>query len=257
MSTGRRSATVGVIATLLISCGVPTGPESFEEIEPGDVPNRLNDDTTTTSSTTMPTLPPPAPTLADPDATTTTTTTEPEPPTEIVDIFFLSRGQLRAEPNEVPAPAEANDLILLLEAGPVSDLLDSEIPSNLIESTSAEDGVLTIGLDDFFFERIPARDQREAIAQMVLTFLGNLPGVGQAVFMIDGDRQTVPVGNGQFTDEPVSLDDYENMEINADPDDAAADTTTSTSSTTTTTIIAETTTPTTEPTNTGAPEPDG
>lgn len=217
-------AAVCAIVAIGSGCGVPTGPESFEAIDGADVPNRLNEITSTTSSTTTTTVP--ATTLPDQPETTTTISIEPPIPTEIVDVFYLSRGQLRAQPTEVLAPVTANDLILLLEAGPSSDLLDNEITLNLIESTSEENGVLTIGLDDRVFQRIPSRDQREAIAQIVLTFLNNLRGVGQAVFTIDDERLIVPVGNGQSTEEPVSLDDYENMLVNADPDQASPESTT-------------------------------
>jgi spore germination protein GerM len=140
----------------------------------------------------------------------------------LVDIFFLSRGDLRAIELAAPAPAEANDLILLLEAGPTgpsSSLLSNLIDENLIETTTQEDGVLTIELNKRIFEQIPVRDQREAVAQIVLTFLSNLRGVGQATFTIDDGPLTVPTGtgDGQFTDEPVSLDDYANMLVNSGP----------------------------------------
>ncbi len=226
MNSRRRLTAAGAVVLMIASCGVPTGPDSFEPIDDADVPNRLSETTTTTTTTT--TEPPASTTIApaDPDQLETTfnTTAEPEPPTEFVNIYFLSRGDLRPQSTEVLAPKEANDLILLLEAGPASDLLDTEILPNLIETTSEESGVLTIELNDGVFRRIPKRDQTEAIAQMVLTFLNNLTGVGQAVFTIDDERLIVPVANGQSTEEPVSLDDYSELLVNADP----ADTTTTT-----------------------------
>ena len=231
MTTVRRKVILVAAVALGSACGVPTGPDSFDPIDGSDVPNRLNDTTTTTSTTTT-TVAVTTTTLPDqPDPTTTTT--EAEIPTEFVEVFYVSRGQLRAQETEVPSPVTANDLISLLETRPSSDLLDNEIDLNLIESTSTTDGVITIELDDLVFQRIPNRDQREAIAQMVLTFLTNLRGVGQAVFVIDDVRLTVPVGNFQFTDEPVSLDDYENMLVDAAPTPA---TPTTTSTTTTTTV---------------------
>ncbi len=241
MSPKRRiTAGWAVVALAAASCGVPTGPESFEAIDGADVPNRLNETTSTTSTTTTTTTTMlPTTTLPDQQATTTTTT-EPKPATEFVDIFFLSRGELRPQATEVLAPVTANDLIFLLEAGPASDLLDTEIRSNLIETTSEDNGILTIELNDLVFQRIPERDQREAIAQMVLTFLNNLTGVGQAVFTIDDERLIVPVGNGQSTEDPVSLDDYENMLVDADPE-------TTTTTVEPTTATPPTVTPTTAP----------
>jgi hypothetical protein len=234
MNPKRRIAAVCTVAAMAAaSCGVPTGPESFEAIDGAEVPNRLNETTSTTTTTTTTTTTM-LPTTQPDQAATTTTTTEPEPPTEFVDIYFLSRGELRPQATEVLAAVTANDLIFLLEAGPASDLLDTEIRSRLIETTSEDDGILTIELNDLVFQRIPERDQREAIAQMVLTFLNNLTGIGQAVFTIDDERLIVPVGNGQSTEDPVSLDDYENMLVNADPE------------TTTTTVAPTTAAPPTE-----------
>ncbi|MEP6298165.1 MAG: hypothetical protein ABJ382_12635, partial [Ilumatobacter sp.] len=186
------------------------------EIDGADVPNRLNETPTTTTTTTVPPTTTTTTLLDTPE--TTTTTTEAPAPTEIVDIFFVSRGQLTAKPFTVLAPVSPNELIDLLEAGPGLDagLLDNEILPNLIETTSVADGILTIELNTAQFDRIAVRDQREAIAQMVLTFLNNLRGVGTAVFTIDGVRQTVPIDEGQVSDEPVSRDDYTSMLVNAD-----------------------------------------
>ncbi len=228
VSRGRRARTaLAALTALSVGCGVPTGPESFEAIDGADVPNRLDETTTTTTTTTLPPTTTTT-TLPDQPAATTSTTSEPEPATESVRIFFLSRGELRSQESEVLAPKTANDLILLLEAGPApgpaSDLLDTEIPQGLIDNTSTGGGVLTIELNDTVFRRIPERDQREAIAQMVLTFLNNLAGVGQAVFTIEGERLIVPLGNRESSDEPVSRDDYANMLVDSDPDAAPDET---------------------------------
>ncbi len=212
-------AAVVLTVGLASGCGVPTGPESLQEIDGADVPNRLNETTTTTTTTTVPATTTTTTLLDTPE--TTTTTTEAPAPTEIVDIFFVSRGQLTAKPFTVLAPVSANELIDLLEAGPGADvdLLDTEILPNLIETTLVDNGILTIELNDLVFERIAVRDQREAIAQMVLTFLTNLRGVGQAVFTIDDVRQTVPIDVSRVTDQPVSLDDFESVLVNSDPVD--------------------------------------
>lgn len=241
MSSRRRLTATYAVLAIIAGCGVPTGPESFEPIDGADVPNRLNETTTTTTTTTTTsTTTLPATTLPDQQATTTNTT-EPELPTETVDVFFVSRGQLTSKPVQVLAPVSPNELIQLLQTDPGSDVLDTEVPLNLIETTSVDNGVLTIELNDRVFQRIRVGDQREAVAQMVLTFLNNLRGVGQAVFTIEGDRLTVPIDGGQFSSQPVSLDDYENMLVNADPADETADT--STTSTTTTTTAAPTADP--------------
>lgn len=242
MNRAPRSAALLASLALLASCGVPTGPDSFEEIPDQEVPNRLADTTTTTTTTST---------------TTTTTTTVPDAPvttlaatttvvpTEIVQVFFLSRGELR--PIELPAqsPVVDTELILLLEQGPVGPsaaLLDNQIEEGLIIDTVAQDGILTIDLDEEIFDDISRQeDQREAIGQIVLTFLLGLRGVGQALFTFNGSDQnvSVPTGNALFTNRPVSVDDYASMRIDAEPpgpiDEPETPVTTTSFGTTTTT----------------------
>ena len=197
---------------LIASCGVPTGPDSFEEIPDPKVPNRLADTTTTTTTTT---------TLPDTPATTLATTTT-VVPTQVVEVFFLLRGELRPIELSAPSPIVDTELILLLEQGPVGPsaaLLDNQIEEGLIIDTVAQDGVLSIDLDEEIFDDISRQDgQREAIGQIVLTFLLGLRGVGQAVFTFNGSDQnvSVPTGNALFTNRPVSVDDYESMRADTD-----------------------------------------
>ena len=205
---------------LIASCGVPTGPDSFEEIPDQEVPNRLADTTTTSTTTTTTTTT----TLPDAPATTLATTTT-VVPTQVVEVFFLSRGELRPIELPTPSPVVDTELILLLEQGPVGPsaaLLDNQIEEGLIIDTVAQDGVLSIDLDEEIFDDISRQDdQREAIGQIVLTFLLGLRGVGQAVFTFDGSDQnvSVPTGNALFTNQPVSVDDYASMRVDADRTD--------------------------------------
>lgn len=204
-----------VCFALVASCGVPTGPDSFEAIADAEVPNRLADTTTTTTTTSTTT------TTTVPDAPQTTTTTSIAPTTQFVDVFFLSRDQLRAVEVQAPSPVADTDLILLLEGGPgpTGGLLTNLVAEGLIIDTTAQNGILTIDLDENILDDIPSQDQRDAIAQIVLTFLYGLGGVGQAVFTFNGGSENVavPIGNGLSTDEPVSVDDYANMRVNIDP----------------------------------------
>ncbi len=148
MSTTRRLIASCMALVIVAGCGVPTGPESFEAIDDSDVPNRLNEATTTTTTTTVPPTTSTVATTTLPDQQeTTTTTTEPEPPTETVDVFFVSRGELTSKPIQVLAPVSANELIVLLEADPPSVVLDTEIPPDLIDTTSVDNGVLTIAFE--------------------------------------------------------------------------------------------------------------
>ena len=220
-----------LVLTLVAGCGVRTGPDSFEQIPDEDL-GRLTETTTTTSSTTTTTIP------NSPESTTTTTTPIAST-TEDVVIYFLSRDQLRGEKSQVNVPSSDSELIddlqILLETGPTGPTaaaLQTFVRPGLILEFSISRGVLTIDLDGAAFAEISSDDQRGAVAQIVLTFLGNLTGVGQASFTLDGEPLVVRTGNSRLTSEPVSLDDYENMLVAVGPPE-----------TTTTTI---TTTPTTE-----------
>ena len=216
MTIDRTAAWTLSAVLVLASCGVPTGPESFEAID--DISDQLTAPSTTTTTTTSTTT---TTTIPDLTATTVTPTTTPAVPTEEVPVYFLSRGQLTSIDVAAPLAPEPNDLILLLAAGPdgpLAGLLDNLIEQDLIVTTSQVDGVLTVELDDVVFRAIPARDQREAIAQIVLTFLTTLRGVGQAVFTIDGEPLTVPTASRGFTDGPVSRDDYTSLLVDTDTD---------------------------------------
>ena len=89
--------------------------------------------------------------------------------------------------------------------------------------------MLTIDLDEDIFDEIPSRDQREAIAQIVLTFIYGIDPVGLAVFTFNGSEQnvSVPTGDGLFTNRPVSVDDYASMRVDVEPSAEPETTTTS------------------------------
>lgn len=224
----RSRAVGGICAAISVvivaaSCGVQTGSGSFERIDDEDVPNRLADptttSTTTTSTTTIP-IDPPAPTTEPPD----TADAQFDP----VKIFFVLGDRLTSQPVRVPASSTVSELIdvvtLLLESGPTGEsarLFDNRVAPGLLDDFSLEGGVLTVDLDKSTFEQVRStREQREAIAQIVLTFLSSLTGVGNVQFTMDGDVLTVPTGSGISTDEPVSLDDYQNMLVDVDPPDS-------------------------------------
>ncbi|MFK8024570.1 MAG: hypothetical protein AB8G26_11475, partial [Ilumatobacter sp.] len=110
---------VGTFAGLVVAgalavaaCGVPTGPDSFEVVDPDAVPDALTAAATTTTTTT--TVPPPPATSVPPESpeTTLVTTTIPLVPTEPVQVFFVSRGRLTSVETAAPVAPEAFDLIL-------------------------------------------------------------------------------------------------------------------------------------------------
>ncbi len=215
------------ISVVLGACGVPTGPESFDPISDDQVPNRLAEPSTSLTTTTVTTT-----TTVVPDELETTTVPAVPPPPVV--IYFLSRDELSGVESAAPSfPPKPGDLIQLLENGPsepFADLFESEIVPGLIVGTTVEAGIVTIELDPDLFDEIDeVADQRSAIAQMVLTFLGNLQFVGQARFTFDGEAIRVPTGESGFTDEPVSRDDYVSLIADSglpagdDPDPATTD----------------------------------
>ena len=221
---GRRRPLALLLPALLAgiaACGVPTGDDSFEPIDPAEIPFELAQPaTTTTTSTTTTTTVPDAPDTTLPPPTTT--------PNEIALIYFLSRDELRPAEVLVAAPLDRNDLISLLEAGPPDDsasVLDNLIDQGLIRSVTEQGSIVTIDLDFNVFRRIRTSDQRFAVAQMVLTFVDNLRRIGLAEFTLDGEPIDVPLGNGLLSDGPVEFDDYANLLVNPGP---GAATTTST-----------------------------
>ena len=149
------------------------------------------------------------------EQTTTTIALEP------VDIYFLSRGDLQPVTVDFPRDYGRNQLVSQLEVGPPPGPagvgLDTLIEEGLITDTDQSGGVVTVMLDGDVFDEIEARDQRRAIAQIVLTFTGNLRGVGQVAFTLDGESLGVQKGNGLYAEEgqPVSFDDYHELLANA------------------------------------------
>lgn len=156
--------------------------------------------------------------LTAPTTTSTTSTTVPSPPTTLVAtegvILYFARGEsitslvrsirLDASPQEV--------LDLLLDGYPASIFgLDvrSAIPDNLRASVTVERGLATVDTDESLLRDISPLDQPLAIAQIVLT-LTSRPGIGQVVFLVNGEPQAVPRGGGELApaDEPVAYDDY-------------------------------------------------
>ena len=246
--THRRRLIGGVLAVTcaLAACGVPAGSDSFEQIPDDEIPGRLADPTTTTSSTTTTTTVPTtttAPEAPEPTLATTTTIVQ----TQDVFVYFISRGQLKASTSRAPAPVAASELISLLEAGPVEPfeaILDSFVTQGLIIGTTTQGGVITIDIDADAFDRIRERNQDEAIAQIVLTVLSSLAGVGQATFTFDGEPLGVPTANPGITDQPVSKDDYAAMVADGDP--LAVPEATTTTTTTTTVPTPDDAAPTTE-----------
>ena len=199
------------LAALAVGCGVPTGEDSFTRLGSDEVPFRLAEPSTTTTTTTTTTLP--TTTAAEPPETTereTTTTLA----LETVDFYFVSRGELQPVPRDLPVEFGFNQLASGLEAGPPAGTagigLETLIEEGLILSSTEDRGVVTVDLAGVEFDEIDTSDQRRAIGQIVLTYTGNLRGVGQVAFTLEGEALQVPLGDGLLSEpgEPLAFDDY-------------------------------------------------
>lgn len=220
-----------VVCALLASCGVPTGDSSFSEIQPDEIPFGLNEPSTTTTTSTTTTSTTTTTTMPDVPVTTfeeTTTTIALEP----VTVYYLSRGELQPVTVDLPRDYSRNQLVSQLEAGPPLGSagvgLDTLIEEGLITDSEELGGVVTVTLDGLVFDEIDPSDQRLVIAQIVLTFTGNLRGVGQVAFVLDGEPLGVQKGDGLVADPdtPVSFDDYRELLVDAPSTESGTTTTT-------------------------------
>lgn len=200
------------LAVVAVSCGVPTGDATFEDID-GDVLGGLNDTTTTTTTTTMPATTTTIPQVPDSavESTTTVPVTEPPPPAAMVTVYFISRGLLSPATYEVDPSYGLNELVVLLEAGPPDDSVGQRLqsfvePGLIVGTPTSESGVILVELDGDVFDEVAQRNQREALAQIVVTLLQNTPAVGQVTFTIDDTIILIPTDGGSR--EAASVDDF-------------------------------------------------
>ncbi len=213
MSAGPRVAPALVaLCWVLVACGVPTGEDSFSRLGSGEVPFRLAEPSTTTTTTTTTTLPTATTEVEAPTTTARQTTTTLA--LETVDFYFVSRGELQPVPRELPMGFGINQLASGLEAGPPAGTagigLETLVEEDLIVSSTEERGVVTVDLAPTVFDEIATSDLRRVIGQIVLTYTGNLRGVGQVTFTLAGEPIRVPRGDGLLSEpgEPLAFDDY-------------------------------------------------
>ena len=173
-----------LLAFLLVACGVPE--ESKARLVPrGAIPDAL-----------------------DPSDTVPLTSVERQ---RIINLYFVSDGQLARVRHTVPASTAPARVIDALLAGPTDverrDSLRSAIPDPAaIGQVTFSRGDAIVALSKGFSE-IPAGDQLLAVGQLVLT-LTDMRGVGRVSFTVDGVPTSVPLPSGGSTSVPVSRDDY-------------------------------------------------
>lgn len=201
--------TVVVAALLpvaLTACGIG-GDGELQQVDPADLAG-LDATSSTTTSVPLQSVPP---STAPPDETSTTIATE------AVELYFVDGSRLQSVSLNLARPASPSRVIAALASGPPEgDLgigLRSALPNdlvNFVDETNA--GYATVDLAAEPFQLIDPADQRDAIAQIVLTLVRR-PGIGQVGFTLDGAPMRVPRADGLQT-EPgatVSLQDYQSM----------------------------------------------
>lgn len=185
-------ALAAAAAVALAACGVPT--EDTAQVEdPAEVPFGLLDEATPTT--------PPATNVS---------------PTGVAVQVCLLRDDRLARVRRAGAPdATPTDALQLLAGGPSPDELAAGFTTAFADDAVVTDVEATHGVARVDLTRAFAADagprQALAVAQVVCT-LTSQPGIGQVTFTLDGDPIDVPRGDGSTTSDPVSLDDYRDLD---------------------------------------------
>ena len=171
----RLAAILGVLTFATVACSI-VDDGRVERVSP---PAELTD-----------TLPPTTIAATTTEAATTTSgleTTTTEVQADTVLLYYISSGKLSPLVGSLSSQYAPSQLMALLQAGPIDDPISiglrNAIPADVeIDASQDGTGVAQVILPEGFFDTIPAGDQRLAVAQIVMTLLGNIPGVGQVAF---------------------------------------------------------------------------
>ena len=128
-------------------------------------------------------------------------------------LYYISSGKLSPLVGSLSSQYAPSQLIALLQAGPIDDPISiglrSAIPTDVaIDASQDGTGVAQVVLPEGFFDTIPVGDQRLAVAQIVMTLLGNIPGVGQVAFNL---QVSGPAGELIPAGQLLSRADYQTL----------------------------------------------
>jgi spore germination protein GerM len=203
---------VAAIAALTGGCGI-NGGGNLQQIGSDDLAG-LDQTTTSTTTTTTTTTMVPIDTAA---GTTTSAATASTIDTEPVELYYVAGGVLESVTQDVFRDISLFGVLRALESGPppldVAVGLTSVLPIGLIRGvTESGTGVAAVDLTGEIFEDIEGDEQRQAIAQIVLT-LTRRPGIGQVRFTLDGEDLQIPKQGNVLSEpgEPVSRLDYASL----------------------------------------------
>lgn len=247
-SVAARLAAPLALAAALTACGI-SAQDRVTHIPADDLGALAQTTTTTTTTTTVPvTAPTVVPTSTPVETTSTTTTTLELIRYRPVNFYFVPRGQdemVKRVPLDLLPDATVLDVLAFLSNPPAalaSQNLTTEVRPGLVASYHMERLYTIVDLDPEVFGRMTDTDQRQAIAQLVLTLTNFVTpdrgSIAAIVFTVGGEEIAVPIPGGSVNPgEPVAFVDFEPWI------DAATLTTTTTAPTT-----APPTPPTTAPT---------
>lgn len=186
------AAAVAVVAAIGVAgagCGIPAEDEATLA-KPEDVPFDLLEGPSETSSTTSP-----------------------GEATETVKIFLVQGEHLAIATRKVGAPKTPESVLEELLKGPNENEVALGLRTALlspdvvfVRSIGVSGGIATVDLGPSFGE-LSLGDEILALAQIVST-LTDLPGIGRVAFTKEGVPTGIPKGDGAFTTESVSRDDY-------------------------------------------------
>jgi hypothetical protein len=209
MKTLRNLQLAMLLPFSLIACGVNAG-ESFETIAPQEIPFGLDQPLSTGPSTTSTTIAPSGTDASGPI---------PSPvQTEPVNVYFvLGLDRLQRLTVQFASPVELLQVLALLADGPPVEQsigLRSAVRTGLVVDLFSERGVAQVDLRGSVLNQLSPRDQRLAIAQIVLSVLGSARGVGQVSFTIDGEPAEIGIPPDYTLSrpgEPLAFADFESL----------------------------------------------
>ena len=215
--------TVATTSIIAVSCGIGS-EDSFEVIPPQDIPFGLDQPATSTTTTTT-TVP-----VEDPTQSTSTTIGVQTEPAEVYFVAGLDR--LQRQTLQLSSPVGPFQVIAVLAeepAGEQSAGLRTVVAPGLVRDVLTDRGVATVDLDREILDTLSPRDQRLVIAQLVLSMIGSVRGIGQVRFTVD----EVPAEIGIPPDytlsapgEPLAFADFESLLVTSPASAALPSTTT-------------------------------
>ena len=210
----QRVIAFSILSIGVVGCGL-SGDRDVTRLRESELSPALTQTTsTTTTAAPQPTQPPVSVAIDD-----TTTSVAPVPLVE-VKLFYVIRGteSLQLLPRNLPEGVPTKQVQAELER-PSIDLtefnLQTAVRVGLIDDLVVERSTASVALNRLVFDQMDESQQRNAIAQIVLTltsFVTPADGaIGQVLFMLDGEPTPVflpSIGANSDVGAPVFYEDF-------------------------------------------------